>query len=219
MQELRNELSGAQKAQIDLIKWKLILIAPIGATGLGLTGANNFPYVELILCLVPLVCLYADIAYYQQSLIIFVISKFFSLQEKTPTYSEYEKFSAAVNNLGKNKLKGFKPEVRNFIIGAFDFNYVVISGSSYFLSLLLITYSLFVKFDKCKSITWSNTWLSILLFGLLGLFFTYILKKSYRIRKDRINEFVIDKNGEYIRKTQIKSNKANSADAKSRTTD
>jgi len=199
MKELRNELSGAQKAQIDLIKWKLILIAPIGATGLGLAEANNFPYVELVLCLIPLVCLYVDIAYYQQSLIIFVISKFFSLQEKYPTYSEYEKFSAEVNNLGKFQWKGFKPEIRNFIIGAFDFNYTVISGSSYFLSLLLIIYSLFVIFNKCKSNTWSNTWLSILFFGIFGLFFTYISKKSYQIRKDRINEFVID-NGKYIRK-------------------
>ena len=39
MDSLRSELLEARKARTDFIRWKLILVATIGAVGLGLTGS------------------------------------------------------------------------------------------------------------------------------------------------------------------------------------
>jgi hypothetical protein len=186
---LHNELLAAQKAQIDLIKWKIILIAPIGATGLGLTSVTKFPGVEWVLCILPLLCFYVDLAYYQQSLIIYVISTFYRLQEKDKqTFHEYEEFSHNVKELGNIKWQYYMPRyndfrIREFAIGAYDFNYVILSISSYFISILLIIYSMWILnqgryFVACL----------ILFSGLFGLISTYISKKAYRVRKERIDE-------------------------------
>lgn len=57
--KLRDEIIESQKAQIDLLKWKIFLVAAIGAVALG--AAPNTPKnAGLLLALIPLVCIYVD---------------------------------------------------------------------------------------------------------------------------------------------------------------
>jgi hypothetical protein len=57
--ELRNEVIESQKARTDLFKGKIILVAAIGAAGLGIGNTTGKNY--NLLCLIPLVCVYVDI--------------------------------------------------------------------------------------------------------------------------------------------------------------
>lgn len=71
---LRSEIVESIKIRADFLKWKMLLIAVLGAAALGLTS-NNHGAPEL-LGFVPLVCAYADILCIHTDLRIFVIAKF-----------------------------------------------------------------------------------------------------------------------------------------------
>lgn len=77
--DLRTEIIECQKSKVDLLKWKLILTAGLGAAGLGAAGrglgqaGSGMP---LLWALVPLVCAYVDIVCYHNDLRIMVIAQF-----------------------------------------------------------------------------------------------------------------------------------------------
>src|SRR6476620_5919020 len=83
---LRDEIIESQKARADLFKWKIILVAAIGAAVLGVAyplgetaRAGQDELVtkrEYLLCLVPLVCVYTDILCAHMNLRIRVIGQF-----------------------------------------------------------------------------------------------------------------------------------------------
>lgn len=83
--ELRDEIVESQKARADLFKWKIILVATLGALALGLESdpqkagapANDPSFShEYLLCLIPLVCLYVDILCSHLNLRIMVIGRY-----------------------------------------------------------------------------------------------------------------------------------------------
>jgi hypothetical protein len=74
--ELRQEILKAQQARSDLLKWKLGLVGAIGAVGLGLAGSRVSSHADLVLCAVPLVCVYVDLLCHHLSLRILVIGTF-----------------------------------------------------------------------------------------------------------------------------------------------
>ncbi|HEV2719179.1 MAG TPA: hypothetical protein VG323_04100 [Thermoanaerobaculia bacterium] len=77
--KLRDEIIESQKAQNDLVKWKLILVAAIGATGLG--AVPNAPKnAALLLALIPLVCIYVDAVCFHFEIRIMTIARFFRSQ-------------------------------------------------------------------------------------------------------------------------------------------
>ena len=65
IRDFRTEIVEAQKGRTDLLKWKLILVAALGALGLGINGfskdAKPALSLDLALCLIPLVCVYVDL--------------------------------------------------------------------------------------------------------------------------------------------------------------
>ena len=71
-----NEVIEAQKARSDLLKWKIIVVAALGATGLGLTEKESRPYADLVLGCIPFVCAYIDALCRHLSLRIRVICQF-----------------------------------------------------------------------------------------------------------------------------------------------
>ena len=78
---LRDEIRKTQGAQSELMKWKLIAVAAIGAIGLGLpkVGGSSGATPGLryqVLCLVPLLCLYADLVCLHYMLRIITIGAF-----------------------------------------------------------------------------------------------------------------------------------------------
>lgn len=77
--ELRDEIVESQKARCDLLKWKLALVAGLGAVGLGLGDyAPKEPGYShhYVLCLIPLVCVYVDLLAKHMTLRIMVIGCF-----------------------------------------------------------------------------------------------------------------------------------------------
>src|SRR2546421_9370237 len=82
-----NEIIEAQKIRSDLLKWKIIVVAALGATGLGLS-TQSLAYTDLVLCCIPFVCAYLDLLCRHLSLRIRVISRPWEagwLSEANPT--------------------------------------------------------------------------------------------------------------------------------------
>jgi hypothetical protein len=75
VENLRNEVVESQKARIDLLKWKVILAATLGATGLGI-GDKGHVRDYLVLGLIPLACAYVDVVCAHNSLRIYVIARY-----------------------------------------------------------------------------------------------------------------------------------------------
>ena len=107
--ELRDEIVESQKARVDLLKWKMILVATLGAVALGFERAASgsipsFSH-EYLLCLIPLVCLYADILCSHQNLRMMVIGRYLQYVAATrgstaaPLEAEYEQFAEDARNL------------------------------------------------------------------------------------------------------------------------
>jgi hypothetical protein len=93
VEKLRDEIIETEKSRSDLIKWKIILIAAIGAAALGV-GVELKPDVRApvaLLALVPFVCLYVDAACFHLDLRILAIAAFLRtrLPEEDPA-SIYE---------------------------------------------------------------------------------------------------------------------------------
>jgi hypothetical protein len=75
LDKLRDEIIESQKARTDLIKWKLVLVAGIGAASLGST--NTIVHANaLLLALVPFVCLYVDAVCFHLDVRIMAIARF-----------------------------------------------------------------------------------------------------------------------------------------------
>jgi hypothetical protein len=72
---LRSEIIESQKSVFDLLKWKIILIAAVGATAFGVLKEKRAVMLEL-LALIPLVCAYVDALVYHDGLRMMLISQF-----------------------------------------------------------------------------------------------------------------------------------------------
>src|ERR1700736_1282309 len=105
--ELRTEIIEAQKARSDLFKWKIILVATLGAVALGLgpppagSAASRFSN-DYLLCIIPFVCLYVDILCSHMNLRMLVIGHYLRLahlKRKDPNDAEYEDFAQAARSM------------------------------------------------------------------------------------------------------------------------
>ena len=104
--ELRTEIIEAQKTRSDLFKWKIILVATLGAAALGFgqkEGAPAGPAAlpqqrianDYLICIIPFVCLYVDILCSHINLRMLVIGHYLQLahlNKKTPSDTDYEDF-------------------------------------------------------------------------------------------------------------------------------
>jgi len=72
---LRGEIVESEKARLDFIKWKIILIAALAVVGLGIgtTTGGAFP---AVLGFIPLVCAYVDVVCVHNDLRILAIAHF-----------------------------------------------------------------------------------------------------------------------------------------------
>src|SRR5215831_2425030 len=92
MSSLRKEIVEAQKVRSEILKWKLILVAALGAVGLGFSNPNTIvPNAYLVLLLIPLVCFYVDLLCRHMSLRIIVIGAFLRFRSKEED-AAYESF-------------------------------------------------------------------------------------------------------------------------------
>ncbi|MEQ1948302.1 MAG: hypothetical protein ABL995_14010 [Bryobacteraceae bacterium] len=88
--KFRDEIIESQKARAELTKWKVILVAAIGAAALGLgekNAAGSRAGVPSLLALIPLACLYVDIVCSHQNMRMMTIGHFLRIKG-----FEYETF-------------------------------------------------------------------------------------------------------------------------------
>jgi hypothetical protein len=91
--KLRDEIMESQKARLSLLKWKLILVAALGAAALGVgdRDARGFP---LLLGLIPLVCVFVDLVCYHVNVRVHVIGAFLRTELGVDDVaSKYEKYA------------------------------------------------------------------------------------------------------------------------------
>lgn len=84
--KLTEEILETQKCRSDLLKWKFLVVAALGAAGLGLS--KEFPATMLLLALVPFACIYVDLLCGSLKLRLLVIGAYYSSYHK----SSYEGF-------------------------------------------------------------------------------------------------------------------------------
>jgi hypothetical protein len=96
--DLRVEIVEAQKARLDLLKWKVILVAALGAAASGIVETHRASNPNLLFALVPLVCIYVDLLSRDQTLRIIVMSRYLLL-DKLPTETAYEDFVDQVTRM------------------------------------------------------------------------------------------------------------------------
>jgi hypothetical protein len=87
--KLREEIMQSQIAQNSLTKWKLGMIAAIGAAGLGALNQGEAPRELVVLwALIPFVCLYTDIVCYHVGVRVVAIARYFRLRQDSDSYKQ-----------------------------------------------------------------------------------------------------------------------------------
>lgn len=108
---LRSEILESQKARIDLLKFKLIAIAALGSVGLGLGEySKQTGNIDIILCIIPFVCIYIDFLCYHNTMRILVIGQFLAYSDDA-----YEQYLPELGkNNGKSNGAGYYFELEDF---------------------------------------------------------------------------------------------------------
>jgi hypothetical protein len=87
---LRQEIIEAQRSGTDILKWKLIAVASVASIGVGLwvpTKGQPVTDARLILCVIPIICAYADMVSLDLAVRILVIANY--LRITRDPYEEY----------------------------------------------------------------------------------------------------------------------------------
>lgn len=88
---LKEEINETTKSEHDFDKWKLIVVAALGAAALGMGKDASENHYWLMLC-IPFVCAYIDLHSYQLQTKIMVIARFIREHgEEDATLQNYEK--------------------------------------------------------------------------------------------------------------------------------
>jgi hypothetical protein len=139
MGALRSEIMESEKIRYDLLKWKLALVAALGAAGLGIGAAGKADGVEslnYVLCLIPLVCLYTDVLCAHMNLRIMVIGRYLrTVPARNRSWEGYENFVQAARSMKR------RPPVPSDGLSAFVLEDWALRWSTTGLSVLLIVYA------------------------------------------------------------------------------
>ncbi len=80
--KLPEEIIETQKSRSDMLKWKLVLVAALGAAGLGLSEKVKAP--PLVLAMIPFVCVYVDLLCCNCNVRAIVIGTYYSKSCRDP---------------------------------------------------------------------------------------------------------------------------------------
>jgi len=94
LEHLKSEIDSAQKARDDLMKWKLVVVAVIGAAALGLTDRMSAPNAQLALAIIPFACAYIDLLCRNLSLRSKLVSAFLAQEAALQANGPSERFEA-----------------------------------------------------------------------------------------------------------------------------
>jgi hypothetical protein len=181
---LRNEIVSSEQARIDLLKYKLLTIAVLGAVGLGVgPGAvESGKYsVELqpvyVLCIIPFACNFIDLICWHNTIRILIIARFL-----ISIGDPYERFINALGDkadglqTGKKARKGPK-----FF---FELEDLALQWSSILLSALLAIFGLFrIGRYRLFHLDVHKDW-AFLVVGVIGVGLSVTIHKMYSYRVD-----------------------------------
>lgn len=174
LESFKNEIIEAEKGRTDLLKWKLILIAALGAVGLGIGGdesrSSSFSSLHLVLCLIPFVCVYVDLLCKHLQMRILVISKFFQIHSSEKPEKEMIDFQA---------YEHFCENVRS----VFNLEDWAQHWSTIMLSILVGCAALLpnIKYEDK---------FALIIFAMLGIIMTIAISINYKNKKINLNEHI-----------------------------
>ena len=159
--QLDTEITESQKVRSDLLKWKILVVAALGAVGLGLSGSGEDQtrqYLDLVLIGIPPVCVYIDLLCRHISLRIQVIGRY--RQQKSDPYEDFV-----------DRLRGH---------GVFDLErYAIVYSSTLFsLALALLSLTWFRALPSLNSVLPHAQFISLV--GVLGLLLTLFVELRYK---------------------------------------
>jgi hypothetical protein len=82
LDKTRDEILETQKMQASFARWKLLLVATLGAAGLGVVPNEPNGRGAALLSLLPLVCVYADTLIYNSGIRILAIARYLRVDAK-----------------------------------------------------------------------------------------------------------------------------------------
>jgi hypothetical protein len=117
---LKEEINQTHNTIYDIAKWKLILVSSISAVALGLSKEQTGDF-HLLFLLLPLVCAYSDLLYYQNLLRIFVLATFLRKRQSWDSVVEYEQFVCKTR-----KHRVFNLELSSQLLSSLVFSFAAI---------------------------------------------------------------------------------------------
>lgn len=171
-QGLRAEIIDGERARADFQKWKLVLVAALGAAALGLGGScqNHIP---LLLCVIPLVCGYVDLLCKHITLRILVIGTYLrKLNEANDPPDRYLDYEGFVQRARKK----FNP---------YELEDWVMHGSTLVLSIVVAACAIFAKPGPPYPLLWWAGW-PYLLSGVLGFFMFCLVHFGGKHREEKL---------------------------------
>ncbi|MGA8571171.1 MAG: hypothetical protein ACLP7A_00165 [Desulfobaccales bacterium] len=159
---LRTEIIESEKARIDLLKYKLVAVATLGAVGLGVGNyAEGHGFIYAI-CIIPFVCNYVDLLCFHNSLRILAIGRYLHNHG-----DPYEKF---INTM--------RPPMAP--ISLFELEDWVLQWSSVALSGIIALFGIF--FYHYSGLTDKSLGPIFIIVGLFGIILPLIILRIYRNR-------------------------------------
>ena len=179
---LRTEIMDSEKARIDLLKYKLVIIAGLGSVGLGLSGIGPRPKVppEYILCIIPFACVYFDLLCYHNTMRILVIGRFLN-----SVGYEYERY---IGELSKTLIAAGEKKGAEYFFEMEDWS---LRWSSAFVSLLLAGLGLY--YSQC------NAGVAMILTGIAGCLMSFITYSRFVSHRDRLFKISDDIDNDIIK--------------------
>ncbi|MEL6554250.1 MAG: hypothetical protein AAFQ63_12415 [Cyanobacteria bacterium J06621_11] len=141
----RNEIVEAEKSRIDLLKWKLFLVAAIGSVGLGFNPDESSPIISptILLCFVPMICVYVDSLCRHLQLRILAISDFYSRYDYRNGRDDTDDMIRCFS-----RYENFCHKVREGETDIFDLEDWAMDNSTKVLSGLVIFTAVFLAIDR-----------------------------------------------------------------------
>lgn len=178
LESFKSEIVEAENDRNELLKWKVIIVAILMAAGfgvgeLGLSNPETKPYILLILCIVPIVCVYTDLLCKHLQIRILVISKFFqdyqiqdsdnSIKDELEIFKSYEAFCQKKRSV-------------------FCFEDWAQTGSTYILCGLICIISIVALLIK-----YNLNLLFLIFFCVLGMIATACIERKYAKMTQKLN--------------------------------
>ena len=200
----RKELIETQKARTDLLKWKVIIIAAIAAASLGIT-CNNGAIQErrILLCFIPLACLYIDMLHFSLGLRIDGIAAFLRAYTFDPRhFHDYEQFLFGARMRADYKrfrlLKGYSSQT------------LILCSSSLIITLIVFIYStmdilFLLAADSTAASDLSIANAIVPASVVLGFILYCLMLYDHKTRRDAMDAIIYEKQSDKARDNVLKA--------------